>query len=458
LTEATTARPSAALAFRIVMAAGLVACLTANLPGHMSVDSVIALGEARNDVRMTWAPAAFSWTLGLFDSLVSGTGLYVTASASLLFASLASLPRLRPRSSWLAVAAGLAAIATPQLLIYQGIVWRDVLFANLAVAGFVLIAHAARAWDIGPRLPLLAAAAASLALAAAVRQNGLILVIAAAFAIAWIARDRGLRPALAWSLGFVVVTAILAFGVDRLAQPGETAAKLRPNAAALILQHYDVVGAKAHHPQLSFQVIGRADPAAQAILEARAVRAYSPSRVDTLDQDAVVRRTLWHVPDAAMRGQWMDVLRHYPEAYALHRAHVFWWVLATPDLRLCLPVQVGVEGPPGLLADLDVASGVDVQDAALGRYASRFYGTAVYSHLTWAVVALVLIGLLLRRGDPADVAIAALLAAALLFAASFAVISVACDYRYLYLLDLAAIAGGLYAALDPPAIARKRSR
>ena len=46
------------------------------------------------------------------------------------------------------------------------------------------------------------------------------------------------------------------------------------------------------------------------------------------------------------------------------------------------------------------------------------------------------------------------MAGALLFAASFAVISVACDYRYLYLLDLAAMVGLIYAALDPPRLNR----
>ena len=43
-----------------------------------------------------------------------------------------------------------------------------------------------------------------------------------------------------------------------------------------------------------------------------------------------------------------------------------------------------------------------------------------------------------------------MLAGSLAFAASFFVVSVACDYRYLYPLDLAAITGLLYAALDPP--------
>jgi hypothetical protein len=39
--------------------------------------------------------------------------------------------------------------------------------------------------------------------------------------------------------------------------------------------------------------------------------------------------------------------------------------------------------------------------------------------------------------------------AALMFAGSFLVISLACDYRYLYFLDLSAITGVLYLALDP---------
>jgi len=113
-------------------------------------------------------------------------------------------------------------------------------------------------------------------------------------------------------------------------------------------------------------------------------------------------------------------------------------------------VQVGVTGPQAMLDDLNVQTGVDIQDRGLAAYAKRFYGTPVFSHLTWALVAVGAIVWLLRRRDPADMVMAALLAGSLAFTASFAVISVACDYRYLYLLDLAAIAGALYVALDPP--------
>ena len=70
-------------------------------------------------------------------------------------------------------------------------------------------------------------------------------------------------------------------------------------------------------------------------------------------------------------------------------------------------------------------------------------GTPVLSHLSSLALAVLFLALLIRRGASADIAIAGLLAASLLFALSFFVVSIACDYRYLYFLDLAAMTGAL---------------
>lgn len=437
-------------AFRGLMGAGLLVTLAANLPGHLSLDSVVALTEARTDVRQTWAPAIMSGLMKPFDAVVAGTGLYVAASATLLFVSLMSLVRLRGRASWLAVVLGGLAIATPQILIYQGIVWRDVIFANLTIAGFICLAHAARRWRTKPAWALLAGAEVCLALAALERQNGLILSLAAAAAVAWTVRGRGWGKSLGWGLGVLAVAALLAAAFDHLAQPSSTPSKLRLRSATLILQHYDIIGAKAHHPALRMTAIGKADPGAEARLERDAARYYSAARVDTLDWDDSFRQTLWHIPDSAMNAQWRDVILHEPAAYVLQRGDVFRWVLATPKLDQCLPIVVGVSGPDAMLRDLNLVTGEDNQDRALGAYAQRFFGTPVFSHLTWLTVALAVAGVLLLRRDPADWIVIALLAGTITWVFSFAVIAVACDYRYLYLLDLAAMVGVLYAALDPP--------
>ncbi|THD58916.1 hypothetical protein [Phenylobacterium sp.] len=442
-------------AFRAAMFLGLLLTLAVNVPGQMSLDSVVSLTEARSGVRQTWAPAVSSWVLKPFDHLVAGTGLYIAASSAILFLSLMSLTRLRPRATWAAVALGALVVLTPQVLIYQGIVWRDVLFANLSVAGFVLLAHAGERWAARPPVLPLLGAMVCLAMAGLARQNGLIVAVAAALVLAWIAstgsgRSGAWRRGVAWGLGGLAAVVVLAFGLNRLAQPPQSSPTLKADLGVRVLQHYDIVGAKAHHPGLKLKEIAKADPAAADLIERQGPAVYDPSRVDTLDSDPAFRRTLWHVPAQAIGAQWRRIVIHYPAAYALQRADVFRWTFLTPKLEACLPVQVGVIGPADQIADLDILGGVSPQNKGVMAYARRFFGTPVFSHLTWAVVSLALILWLSRRRAPADIAVIGLLAGSLLFAASFAVISVACDYRYLYLVDLAAMVGLLYAALDPP--------
>jgi hypothetical protein len=67
---------------------------------------------------------------------------------------------------------------------------------------------------------------------------------------------------------------------------------------------------------------------------------------------------------------------------------------------------------------------------------------------------LIAFALVWLRKLPGDTAVIGMLAAAFLFTASFFVISIACDYRYLYFLDLAALSAWFYVALGP----LKRSR
>ena len=54
-------------------------------------------------------------------------------------------------------------------------------------------------------------------------------------------------------------------------------------------------------------------------------------------------------------------------------------------------------------------SGVDGRDAWLDRYASTFFGTPVFSHLTYAVLALTVAAALALRHRPADIAMIGLM-------------------------------------------------
>jgi hypothetical protein len=132
----------------------------------------------------------------------------------------------------------------------------------------------------------------------------------------------------------------------------------------------------------------------------------------------------------------------------VRRLEVFRWVFLTPRLDQCGPIFTGVSGLPAIERQLGLRDGQTPRDLKLAAYAQPWMRTPLYSHLSYAILAIVAAGFLLWRREPGDAPIAALLVGALLFAASFFVLSIACDYRYLYTLDIAAMMGTLYVALD----------
>jgi hypothetical protein len=438
-------------AFRGVALAGLVASLGANLPGHMTFDSVVQLFEGRMGVHVSFNPPVMSWLLGRFDRILPGSGLYVAACATVFFVSLRALAALRPKVSWVGVVLAVVLLLTPQVLLYQGIVWKDVLFANVAIAGFVCLGFAARNWDRpAARLAPLAGALLFLAVAGLVRQNGVLVQALAAVALGWTARGRGWGWGVAWGAGGLaaMMLASLAVGtaveVRGATQAGDFGRGLR------VLQQYDIVGVAAHDPKARLDLIETASPATAAAIRSRGVRDYSPQRVDTLTDDPVFARALTQMPDEVADAQWREMVLHQPLAYLRQRFEVYRWLIAPPDIDRCLPYTIGVDGPPEKMAALNLPHGWEPQDMAMSAYTLRFVHTPVFSHLSYAAVAAAVAGLLLLRRDPVDMVVVALMLAGLAFAASFLVMSLACDYRYLYFLDLAAITGLIYVVLDPP--------
>jgi hypothetical protein len=202
-------------------------------------------------------------------------------------------------------------------------------------------------------------------------------------------------------------------------------------------------------PAVSLAVLDDDQPDLANEARSDGVRLYNPERNDPL---AASRRLSADLNDedtfVPVRTQWLDLVQHHPLLYLKVRAEVFRWVFATPDIMACLPYLVGVSGPQAQMRHLGLAERDDNRDEALSAYTAYFLQTPVLSHVFYAFVSLVVLTLLLRRRRPADLAIAGLQAGAFLFTASFFVISIACDYRYLYALDIAALTGAFYLTLD----------
>ncbi|MGD0191267.1 MAG: hypothetical protein ABSD74_11045 [Rhizomicrobium sp.] len=441
----------------ILLIAGLLLCLALNLPGQLSYDSIAQLHDGRTGVYNSWHPPVMAWMLGVADSIIPGAGLFVLFDAVLLFGALLSLLWLGPKSSRFAPFAAFICVLLPQILLFQGIVWKDVLFADCAVAGFVCIAQASAHWQtVRTRNLLLGASVGLLVLAALARQNGAVALVIGLIAVAAIAamqsaRGRG-RAALIFGSTATVSAVVLATTASlalALRTPGEsgTAAQFK------LLETYDIIGAVKARPGLKLDRIARANPDLDALIRTDGVRLYTPQRNDTLASSADLQDELSDTPDGVISAQWVELIKAHPVLYLSVRLHVFDWTFFTPDISRCAPAFVGVEGLPAYMRDLHLSPRARPQDLWLKAYGAALTGTPAFSHLAFLLLALGELVLLLRRRTAEDVAMALLLASAIAFSLTFFVISIACDYRYLLFLDLSALTGGFYLAAVRPKMA-----
>jgi hypothetical protein len=210
------------------------------------------------------------------------------------------------------------------------------------------------------------------------------------------------------------------------------------------LQIYDLAAALRRDPQLQLPVLHRAAPATESFVRHDVVPAFDPARIDPMYRLARWNKIL-DQPNAPVGAQWRQLILKSPALYLAWRAEAFWQVFATPRIQSCAAVLVGVDpGQPALLRAAGLTARETDKDDWDGDYASAFLDTPVFSHIAYALLAMVLLILAARdvaRGvNPELAATVGLLVGAFAFSASFFIISLACDYRYLYFLDVAAMA------------------
>ena len=439
-----------ALAAPAVIAAACAVCLLANLPGHLSYDSVLQLSQGRSGVYNNWHPPIMAWMLGLGDAVVRGPGLFTALDILLLYGALLALALLEPRGSWPGVIVALALALTPDWLIYPGVVWKDVLFAAASAAGFAALAHAAAHWgERRLRLGLIALAILLLAVAALARQNGVAVLAVGLLTLAVIAaRSSPAAPlkAAAAHGGVALLGAAALMGAVTAGL--QTRSDGEPSRIYQLedLQTYDLAAALRADPNLRLDRLHRVAPELERLIRTEGAAAYTPVRIDPIAGLPDLQKALFDTPPETMTRQWRDLMVQHPLTYLKVRLTAFAWVLFTPDIDTCVAVYVGADGPSAVMAELGMPTRMDARDEALKAYGEGLMHTPLFSHAFYALIGAAALVVLARRRRPADLAVAGMLLGAAAFTATFFVISVACDYRYLYFPDVAAMAAALYLA------------
>ena len=438
-------------AFLAVAVLGFTACVIADWPGHFPPDAINQLAQGRAGVFNLWHPPVMAWMLGVADRVVPGAPLFFVFQAMLFFAALSALALVRG-CGWLAVILAALMCASPLALIYQGLVVKDVLFADATLAGFAAIAWAVRLWRRpAARWGLCALAIVFLTLAALARQNGLVVAAAGALTLAFVdtTMNRGERTSLSavrFVTGSFLALAVVGLLVALATLEFRAHSDHQPTGARqwATLQIYDLAAVLRRDPQLQLPILHRMAPATEAFVRGEGVSVFDPARIDPMYRLPGWNPTL-RKPTQPIGAQWRQLIFTSPALYLAWRTEAFWQVFATPRIRSCAAVLVGVDpGQPALLRAAGLTARETDKDDWDGDYASAFLDTPVFSHIAYALLAMVLLILAARdlaRGvNPELAATVGLLVGAFVFSASFFIISLACDYRYLYFLDVAAMA------------------
>ena len=407
--------------------------------GHLSTDSIQQMFEALTGRSVSWNPPFMSAFLGVLGGDQSGeaeraSGRFVMLMTGLLWGAfgLAAATSMRRRVSLPALLAVLVLLANPVLLVYAGIVWKDVFAAALLLLSTVLGVVALGSPNATLRLVLSLLAMAVLGLLPHVRQQGVFLapwfallpLMALAWAPGWRRRSRAGAIVAAIALALLANAATAHWAEQRIV--GNDGLDMSFGFTAIY--GFDIAGIEAYTPDGPLVEAG-----APSEVLAEIDRHYTPERIDFLDRTPALGAFLNRYRGDELRALWFEGVKRHPQAYLTHRRFVFERLLGIGGVMGCVPVHLGVSGIPGQLTALGLTEEIDSSDRELYASLKPLFYTPVFGH--WFYLAGLLVMALFiawRRRGRTRLVLLAIVAGALLFYGSFVPTGIACDFRYLF--------------------------
>lgn len=410
--------------------------------GHLSLDSVQHVYEAYVGHSVSTQPpmmaAVLSW-LGGGQSPSRAVSLLVALMAAAVALGLLMPLAARPEAvrDHRALAIAVIAPLSPLLLLYPGVLWKDVAFAALLVlcAGLATFVQLSRVSRL--RWTAACGVAAMASLLVLLRPQGLLLWPLLVGSVTWsLARSpsRRLGPVFALVAGSMLFALLVATAIE-VSVPGHDGRSTR--AAIVNLVRFDLAGMDVAS---GGAVIAKAGAPGRSALEAS--EQYSADRGDRLSRAETYVAWLRGKSDLQLITLWVRAVASQPQAYLEHRTSAALWLWGARDPRACLPIHLGVDGIPEQLAALPMRSGLRERDREIHALAQPWFGSPLFRPLSYAIALALAAAIALRRRSGAERRVVlGLFMLAAIYGAATSMISFACDLRYLYpIVPLASLA------------------
>lgn len=411
-----------------------------HFPGHMTVDSVVQMYEGFTGDYQSYNPPFMSMLLGWSYAATATQAGFFVANLCLFFCGLWLWLRSHDRLQIVSAVLILVVSVSPVVLTYNGIIWKDVFFANLAVLGFAVIAKGA-----GIRSAMLALVL--LTLAAETRQQGLLcLAIAIPVLVVRLWLNGVSLPRKLATIGvYFAVIAVTHMATQTLVQANSRQPGMNGYSAGVkLLQIFDFAGVYAS----SDVSVARLEKYASHDYLMQYFQWFSPQRIDSMDQYKEQVTPMWSVPMEERTIAWMEMMREYPSQYLNHRATVWSWLLGFHDLRQCVPFNLGVsEAPANYVAALGLRPGLTPREQLYYSIVSPMVD-AYFRPWPYVLLNVCLVITLSVWSWRKHVAMIAMQITALAYVASYFFIGIACDVRYVYFSILSSLVGLAYLLLQ----------
>ena len=417
--------------------------VTLNWPGHYSVDSIVQLAEGMTGYYFSIHPALMSQVLGSVSALF-GHGVFMAISSSLFFLAIAIILTNGSGNRlhfWIAGIAAVCISLNPVTLIYNGTVWKDVLCANLLLLSFAVLSRASpRNW-----VYLLAALCLS-AIASLVRQQGfLVAVIVWAYAVWQMTAPVGwtLKRSAKQLLLIVFLWVSMLLSLNWFVTMHQKEIHTDPAGGLVTAARFDIAGmiVNAHLPEKALADFVEIP----ALTVAAARSAYTPERVDTLGPFFATLPALSNSQTFAL---WWQLAKAEPVSLWEHKRMAAAALFGARPNGQCLPAHLGIAG-----ATLDILKKLDFPyDFPPGFLPpTPTYMPQLWSYLSnsfifftgWIWLAVLCVVFILGCRNKNSLAIS-ISVGGLVYSGSFAVVGIACDFRYQYF----GVVGGMLGLLS----------